>query len=86
MRLKSIEKIEDIIIGTSLNKKDDELCDWMKKKNIIVRHSPEDDLLGRVHQVSESNHFDYLVKLMLIVHLWILYYSKTLYIKSVDQK
>ncbi len=64
LRLKSIKKIEDIIIGTSLNKKDDQLCDWMKKKNIrFVRHSPEDDLLGRVHQVSESNHFDYLVKI-----------------------
>ena len=62
-RIKLSNFVDDIVVATSENKLDDELYDYLKKKNINVFRGSEDDVLGRVVGAAELMNADIIVEL-----------------------
>ncbi len=53
-RLKQIKKINQVIIATTTNKKDDVLCKYLKQKKIKFFRGSEEDVLGRVFKAAKK--------------------------------
>ncbi|UCD15382.1 MAG: hypothetical protein JSV34_06625, partial [Candidatus Omnitrophota bacterium] len=54
--------VKNILVATSVDKSDDELYDYCKKKNILVTRGSLDDVLKRYVQTADSIAADYIVR------------------------
>ena len=52
-RLKFTRKLDKIIVATTNNKKDDELCRYLKINNIKFYRGSENDVLGRLYNAAK---------------------------------
>ena len=62
-RIKLSEYLDGLVVATSTNQLDDELFDWLKKKDIKVFRGSEDDVLERVIGAAEFMNADVIVEL-----------------------
>ena len=51
-RVKKAKKVDEIIIATTTNKKDDILCEHLKNKNCQIFRGSEDNVLSRYYEAS----------------------------------
>jgi len=56
-RLRKINKIHKIVVATTINKKDDELCNYLQKHKIEYFRGSENDVLGRVFETAKFYKF-----------------------------
>lgn len=56
-RLKRIKKVNKIVVATTTNKKDDELCNYLRKHKIEYFRGSENDVLGRVYETAKLYKF-----------------------------
>jgi len=61
-RLKKSEKINSVIIATTVNKTDDKIEDVAKKENICCFRGSEDDVLSRYYYAAKENNVDLVVR------------------------
>ncbi len=52
-RLKFVTELDDIIVSTTINKKDDILCSYLKRNKIKYYRGDEDDVLDRVEKTAK---------------------------------
>ena len=62
-RISSIKNIKKTIIATTKSKIDDELYNFLKKKNINVFRGSESNVLKRFYEVSKLNTSDYIIRI-----------------------
>ena len=62
-RLRMCNKVDDIIIATTSNPKDDILVNWAKEYNVKYYRGSEDDVLQRVIDANESINSDIIVEI-----------------------
>ena len=62
-RVSQSKTLDKIIIATSLNKDDDIIEDFCKKKNITYFRGPEDDVLSRYKMAADETQADVIVRL-----------------------
>ena len=53
-RLKETNSLQKIIVATTYNKKDDILCEYLKKNKIFFYRGSEEDVLGRIHSTAKK--------------------------------
>ena len=63
LRLKSVKNIDDIIIATTINSKDDSICDLADKLNVNFYRGSEDDVLKRVIESGDKAKADVIVEI-----------------------
>ena len=63
-RIKSSNLIDDIVIATTINEKDDVLIDFCKFRDIKYFRGSEEDVLGRVLDAAKDNNADIIVELI----------------------
>lgn len=61
-RIKNVKNIDDIIVSTTVNKLDDELCMYLDIINIKYFRGSEDDVLDRVVKTADYYNIDILVE------------------------
>ena len=61
--LKTIKSVDQIVIATTINKKDDILCDLLDDLNISYFRGDEEDVLGRVTKAAVEFRSDVVVQL-----------------------
>jgi len=63
-RIERIDFVNKIIVGTTSNKEDDILCDFLKKKSVhFIRFEEENNLLGRFHLAIKEYPADFFLKI-----------------------
>lgn len=62
-RLNKVKNIDDIILATTINKKDDVIEDFCKFKNINCFRGSENDVMGRVLEAAKKAKADYIVEI-----------------------
>ena len=62
-RLKYTEMIDDIIVATTIDSKDDEVEAWCKKEDIYVFRGSENDVLNRYYKASRQFPSDIVVRI-----------------------
>jgi len=63
-RVRGSNLIDDIVIATTINEKDDILVEFCKDRNIKYFRGSEEDVLGRVLGAAKSNNADIIVELI----------------------
>jgi spore coat polysaccharide biosynthesis protein SpsF len=61
--LKRCENVSEIIVLTSLNKEDDELCEWAKRKNIEIFRGPLNEVASRALKAADKYGCDSFVRI-----------------------
>jgi len=62
-RLKYATKIDDIIVATTVSKKDDKIEEWCKENNVHCFRGSEENVLNRYYSASEAFPSDYVVRI-----------------------
>ena len=62
-RLNKVKNIDDIILATTINKKDDVIEDFCKFKNINCFRGSENDVMGRVIGAAKKAKADSIVEI-----------------------
>ena len=62
-RVKNVRNIDEIIVATTVNKLDDELCEYLEKNNIKYFRGSEDDVLDRVVKTAIHYNIDTVVEI-----------------------
>ena len=62
-RLKLVQKLNDVIIATTINKKDDILINLCKEKKITYFRGSENNVLSRVLNAAKKNNIDIIVEI-----------------------
>ena len=62
-RLTYAKKIDDIVVATTINSKDDKIEKWCKENNIHCYRGREEDVLNRYYSASEAFPSDYVVRI-----------------------
>ena len=62
-RIRKSSIIDDVIIATTVNPKDDDLCTFLEKEGINFYRGSEDNVLQRVLAAAKSNECDLIVEL-----------------------
>jgi len=62
-RLKYATKIDDIILATTVNEKDDKIEEWCKENNVHCFRGSEENVLNRYYSASEAFPSDYVVRI-----------------------
>jgi len=62
-RLKYAQKIDDIIVATTVSEKDDKIEQWCKENNIHCFRGSEENVLNRYYSASEAFPSDYVVRI-----------------------
>ena len=61
--LKSLDEIDDIVVATTTNLKDDIICKYLDKMNVSYFRGDEMDVLGRVTKASIKFEADVVIQL-----------------------
>ena len=62
-RLKHSEELEDIVVATTINERDDELEDYLAKQGVTCFRGDENDVLSRFHSVAKIYSPDIIVRI-----------------------
>ncbi len=62
-RLKYATKIDDIIVATTVSKKDDKIEEWCKENNVHCFRGSEENVLNRYYSASEAFPSEYVVRI-----------------------
>lgn len=62
-RLKYAQKIDDIIVATTVSEKDDKIEEWCKENNVHCFRGSEENVLNRYYSASEAFPSDYVVRI-----------------------
>jgi spore coat polysaccharide biosynthesis protein SpsF len=62
-RVKRAQLIDDVIVATTINPKDDLIVDWCKKNGVKYYRGSEEDVLGRVLEAHQAFKSDIIVEL-----------------------
>lgn len=62
-RLRHAQKIDDIIVATTVSEKDDKIEEWCKENNVHCFRGSEENVLNRYYSASEAFPSDYVVRI-----------------------
>jgi len=62
-RVSSAKSIDRIIVATTTNVKDDELCDWLENENVIYFRGSENNVLDRFVETSKLFHCKHIARI-----------------------